>query len=109
MKSARVGDVIEYNEFDLEELGFDRQKFTVTKIRESTVNGIPLRFIVADGVSEELGNLGTYRFNENGEMLSAAIAGIFEARKETEATARNFEYSADLFVLGTIRINKPIG
>ena len=108
-ESSKIGDKIEFDEFDIGELEFDRQTFVLDKVKNTTAGGVPVKFFEAKGSSKKQGNLGRYRFDEYGTLLSARIAGFFEMRKETADTAKDLSYSADLFVLGTLKINRPIG
>ena len=78
-------------------------------MKNTTAGGVPVKFFEVKGSSEKQGNLGRYRFDESGSLLSAKIAGFFEMRTETAETAKDLSYSADLFVLGTLKINRPIG
>jgi hypothetical protein len=53
---------------------------------------------------------GFERYDQKGErLLFLKLAGQFELRLEPEKQAKNTEYSADLFVLGTVKIDKPLG
>ena len=105
----KEGDVLRYRTFDLSELVFDNEHHEVKKIRNTKVNGVPVRFIETHHTSEQIGGPQTCRFSENGKMISMKAAGILELRAERKSVATDFSHAADLFVLGNIRVNKAIG
>jgi hypothetical protein len=48
------------------------------------------------------------RYDDQGRMLSGKFA-IFDIRLEPEEQAKNVEFSQDLFVLGMVKVDRPLG
>jgi hypothetical protein len=59
--------------------------------------------------SAQGGDGGVARVDGSGILLSSVLGGVFEMRLETEEQAQKIEYSADLFVFGQARVDKPLG
>lgn len=107
--NAKIGDNAEIRAFDLLEFTFGKQKYEIKKIKQTVASGVPVKFYEVHFTSEETDFVGKSRISANGEMQSLVIAGVFEARKETEESAIDMGYSADLFLLGSLGVDKPIG
>jgi len=95
--------------FDLDEGLVSRVTYTVDEVRRTVVDGVPTRVYRLSGVDDHSGPLGTYVADAQGDLLSAVVGGAFELRAEPEALAKDFDYSADLFVSRLVRIDVPLG
>jgi hypothetical protein len=49
------------------------------------------------------------RLDDKAHLLSIAIPDVVEARRESEAEAKNIEFGADLFELCLVKIDQPLG
>ena len=107
--TLKVEETFEFNQLNLSELRFDPQSVKYLGAKESTIDGIKVKYHQADVTSQAHDSTGRFRFGPENDLLSAVIGGAFEVRKESETDAKNFGFSADLAVLGVIRVNQPIG
>lgn len=107
--NSKIGDKITFREFDFEELTFDEKTYAVKKIKQTVAGGVPVKFYETQVTSEEMGKIGKSRISKTGESISAVQFGIFETRKESKKSATDLDYSADVVLLGSMRVNKPIG
>jgi hypothetical protein len=108
-RGAKVGDHIVTRSFDLKELDLDLHTSKLIATKTSLVNGVTLTFHEIETVSQKIKLTGLSRHDQKGRLLSGTIAGFIELRLEPEAKAKNTEYSADLFVLGMVKIDKKLG
>lgn len=104
----KVGAKILSSDLDIEDWKLDPSTFTIKSIKHSLVGGLPVKYYEVETESKRQNIKYMSRFDSKGNMLSSNI-GIFELRKETEEQAKNIEYSQDLFVLGSVKIDRPIG
>ena len=109
LRSApKIGDKILARDLDLEDWMLDPSQNTVKNIKTSLVGGVEVKYYEVETESRKHKITYLSRFDGTGKMLSSHIA-IFELRKETEAQAKNTEFSQDLFVLGMAKIDRRIG
>ncbi len=80
----------------------------VKAIKSSLVNGVNVKFTEVESDSKRTKLKYLQRIGADGKVISTQIA-IFELRRETEAEAKNNEFSRDLFVLGMAKADKKIG
>ena len=107
--NAKPGDTFAFQQFGIGDLKFDPQTVKYVGVRDSLVNGVSVKYHEADVTSGVHKATGRFRFGPEMELLSAVIGGIFEMRQESESNARNFGFSADLAVLGVMKLNQAIG
>jgi hypothetical protein len=108
-RGAKVGDRIVSRSFEIKDVEIDLTTSKVLARKTSLVNGVKLTYYEVHSVSQKEQLPGLSRHDQNGRLLSGTIAGIIELRLEPEEQARNIEYSADLFVLGMVRIDRKLG
>jgi hypothetical protein len=104
-----VGDKLRSRSFSVMELKADVDTLTVTDRKESDALGVPTVFYEAAMSSDLEGHQGIARTDAHGKLLSVVIGGTFEARLESEETAKKIEKGGDLFVFGMAKLDKPIG
>jgi hypothetical protein len=109
LRSApKVGDKMLARDLDLEDWKLDPNQNTVKAIKTSLAGGVQVKYYEVETQSRKHKIAFLSRYDSNGKMLSSNLS-IFELRKETEEQAKNTEYSQDLFVLGMVKIDRPIG
>jgi hypothetical protein len=108
-RGAKVGDKIVSRSFDFDDLQLDQEVRKLAATKTSTADGVSVAFheVEVSFPKQELS--GFERYDQKGHLLSMKLGGVMELRREAEDQARNAEYSADLFVLGTVKIDKPLG
>ena len=109
LRSApKVGAKMLARDLDLEDWKLDPNQYTVKSVKTSLVAGVEVRYYEVETESRKQKITYLSRYDSSGKMLSSNVA-IFELRKETEKQAKNSEFSQDLFVLGMVKIDRPIG
>ncbi len=104
----KVGDKILSRDLDMEDWKLDPTQCKIKSIKTSLVGGVEVKFYEVETESRKHKISFLSRFDSKGKMLSSNL-GIFELRKETEAQAKNTQFSQDLFVLGMAKLDRPIG
>ena len=110
LRSApKEGDKILGKDLDMQEWKSDQTRYTLAAIKSALVGGVDVKFYEVESESKKEMIKLLSRNDAKGNMLQGTIGGLFELRKETEAQAKNTEYSQDLFVLGQAKIDRKIG
>lgn len=104
----KVGDSILGKDLDIKEWRDDQTKYVIKAIKNSLVSGVEVKFLEVESVSKREMLKFLSRHDAEGKLLEGNFA-VFNLRLETEAQAKNTEYSLDLFVLGMAKIDRPIG
>ncbi len=104
----KVGDVIVTRSFDPGEMKMDVQTSKALAEKSSRAAGVRVHFYEVESESQLRQIKSLSRYDDQGNTLSATVV-IFELRKETEETAKDTQYSQDLFVLGMVHIDQPVG
>ncbi|MFQ5718573.1 MAG: transglutaminase family protein [Acidobacteriota bacterium] len=95
--------------FAVSQLQSSIDTYEITAVRESVADGVPVRFYDVRQLSSVLGDVGLFRFDGSGHMLSGSLGQNLEIRLETRDQAHDADYEADLFVLGMARVDHPLG
>jgi hypothetical protein len=106
--APKVGDKLVYKDFDVEEAEIDEATATMMADKVSLVKGVKVRFFEVKSRSKRNPIDMLARHDEKGQLLSGNFS-IFEIRSEPEDQAKNTQYSADLFVLGMAKVDRPLG
>ncbi len=104
-----VGESVENLTYSLSDLVEDRNRFTVTAVREVLAGGVREQVYEGRMHSEKDGDSGTGVVDGDGRLLSMALGGMFELRAEPEEQAKDIRFSADLFVAGAVPVDVPLG
>jgi len=104
-----VGEEVHYRTLDEDEARTKLESMRVSAAREALIDGVKTRLFDVTMSSEEEGETGTGSLDARGLMLEALLLGLVEIRLEPAELAKQIEFSADLFVSGTARIDKPLG
>ena len=105
-KTPKEGDQIASKDFSMQELKIEPQTSKVKSIKSSLVGGVPVKYFEVETESKQITMLS--RYDDQGRMLSGKFA-IFDIRLEPEDKAKNTEFSQDLFVLGMVKVDRPLG
>lgn len=107
-RGQKVGAEILVRDFEPKEQKIHGQSSKVLGSKTSIVSGVPVKYYEIESISKLNDVRIVSLHDDQGKLLSGNIA-IFELRLETEAQAKNTEYSQDLFVLGQAKIDRPLG
>ncbi|MFO0964680.1 MAG: transglutaminase-like domain-containing protein [Gemmataceae bacterium] len=107
-QGPKEGDTITFRDFSMEDLKVETQKTTLLTRKKSLVAGVEAVFYEVESIGSRNKLKMKTLHDDQGRLLSGKIA-IFDLRRETEAQAKNTEYSADLFVLGQVKVDRPLG
>lgn len=103
------GESLTFLTFELEELQTEAETMLVVDIKETLVEGVQMTCYEVEMSGSRSGELGTAFVDAQGNLLSATLGGLFELRMEPEELARQTQYSADLFVFGLAKTDRPLG
>ncbi len=104
----KVGSQLMTRTLDAKDWKVDPTTHLVKATKTSLVSGVEVKFTEVESLSKRNNLKYLQRINADGKLISTQIA-IFELRRETEAEAKNTEFSRDLFVLGMAKADKKIG
>lgn len=109
-RKPAIGNEITVRDLQLKEQKVESQKTKLVREKKSLINGVDVTFFEVDAEStQDKIKIESKHDAALGRMISGQIARIFELRLEPEDKAKDTEHSEDLFVLGTARINRPLG
>jgi hypothetical protein len=108
-RGPRVGDRLACQSFEFDKLRLDPETRKVVSVKTGLAAGAAVRFYEVEMTSPQLGIGAVERYDENGRLLSGQMGGVMEMRAEPEALAKDVDKSADLFWLGTVKVDKPLG
>lgn len=103
-----AGDKASVRSLDVGDLKLRVTAMTVLAKKEALVEGVRTTWYEVKSVTEK-GTESTDRIDAAGRMISSKLGGMFDARAEDEAVAKKIEASADLFVFGMAKLDKPVG
>ena len=107
-RGPKQGDKAVFKQFDVTDGKTHALKCKILGTKSSLVAGVKVRYFEVEIVSSKEQLTYLTRLDDQGRTLSSVIA-IFEIRAETEEQAKNTEYSQDLFVLGMVKSDRPLG
>ena len=102
----KEGSKVESKDLNLQELKIEPQTSTAKSVKKSLVAGVDVKYYEVETVSKQISMLS--RYDEQGRMLSGKFV-VFDIRLEPEQQAKNTEFSQDLFVLGMVKVDRPLG
>jgi hypothetical protein len=101
-------EAVVVRDLEVKEQRIDSQTSKVLGSKTSLVGGVDVKYYEVESVTGRDQLTVVSRHDDQGKMLSGKLA-IFELRYETEAQAKDAEYSQDLFVFGMAKIERPLG
>lgn len=108
-RGPKIGSQIVTRDIEVKELRIDPIKNKVLEMKTSVVGGVDVKFYDVESISNQGQITSIVNIDDQGRLLMGKIGGIFEMRMETEAEAKNTEYSKDLFVLGLAKVDRKLG
>ena len=106
---AKVGDKFATRSIDMKDLEVGTDTVVLKEIRETLVRGVRQRIYIGHASSSTLGELGMVRATSSGKLISMALGGAVEIRREPEAIAKRLDANHDMFALTTVPVDKPLG
>ena len=103
------GEKLAARSFSLTDLSPAVDNYTVLSLKDTVVDGVPLSYYEVELHSSEVGSIGTALIDAEGRLVSGVIGGAFELRRETAELARDFDYTADIYLLGMAAVDEPLG
>lgn len=105
----KPGDRMTFREFGLEDFKHDLETYTVKSVGKKVAEGVSITVYEVALHTSLSGDLGLFRHDGEGRVLSGKIGGLLEMRLEPAKKARRIEESSDLFLATTIKVDKPLG
>jgi hypothetical protein len=107
-RGAKPGDEIVSRDFDLKTLKIQLIDVKLLSIKSSLVGGVDVKVFEIENRFRRQNLLFRSRHDQTGRLLSGQVS-ILELRLEPENQAKDVKYSQDLFVLGQVKIDRPLG
>lgn len=104
----KAGDRISVRHFDLMDQKMDVQDSKLLTVQDSIAKGVKVRTFTIETASRAKKIKAISRHDQTGLLLSDQVA-VFELRLESEQQAKDTRYSADLFVMGMVKIDRKLG
>lgn len=104
----KAGARISVRHFDLMDQKMDTQDSKLLAVQESIAKGVKVRTYTVETASRAKKIKAVSRHDQTGLLLSDQVA-VFELRLESEQQAKDTRYSADLFVMGMVKIDRKLG
>lgn len=108
-KGPKLGDKITTRSMNLEDLRVELVTTKLIQVKETLHRGVKLKFFEVESFSHKSKTTTVSLVDADAHTISSQLEGFFETRRESEADAKNTEFSADVFVLGMVKIDQPIG
>jgi len=105
-RHPKPGAELASKDFNLQEQKIEPQTNKIKDEKTSLAGGVKVRYYEIESESRQLVMLS--RYDDQGKMLSGKFA-IFDIRLEPEEQAKNADFSQDLFVLGMVKVDRPLG
>lgn len=105
-RHPKPGERLVSKDFNMQELKLEPLTNKIKDQKTSLAAGVKVKYYEIESESRQLTMLS--RYDDQGRMLSGKFA-IFDIRLEPEQQAKNAEFSQDLFVLGMVKIDQPLG
>jgi hypothetical protein len=103
------GETLRARTFMLDDLEQDVETYEIRDVRRVVTGGVWSTFFDVEISSDSDEGVYLVRMDSEGRMLSAVVGGGMELRLESKRRAKDFGYSSDLFVMGMIGIDEPLG
>lgn len=103
------GERLTTRSFSLSDLTPAVDTYSVRSLKNTLVDGVPVSYYEVDLHSSAAGSIGTALIDLEGTLVSGVIGGAFELRMESAELAQDFDYSADVYLLGMAEIDEPLG
>lgn len=104
----QAGDTLTTRDLSLDELRIDTQKNKILAVKKGLISGVDTVFYEVESIPERLKLKVLFRYDARGRLLNGNFT-LFELRRESEKDAKNTEFSQDIFVLGTVQVDKGLG
>jgi hypothetical protein len=102
-------DRLRVRTFSISDLEEDTEIYEIVDVLGVVTDGIRSALFDVAVSTDSDGPIGRYRLTADGHLVSMTVGGELEIRLEPKRLARNFDYSADLFVMGMVEIDRPLG
>jgi hypothetical protein len=108
-RGPKAGDRLGSQTYDFDKFQLDPETRKLLATKTSLVEGVKVTYHEVEMTSRKLQVPMLERYNAKGLLLSGKIGEIMELRLETEKQAKNIDQGTDLFVLGSVKIDQPLG
>jgi hypothetical protein len=96
-------------DLDYDELRINLEKRKLLATKTAVVKGVPVTYHEVETTLLRQGVKLQERYDDEGNVLSGHIGDTCEMRLETEEQAKSLKGGTDLFVLGLVKIDRPLG
>jgi hypothetical protein len=104
-----VGATLLTQDLDVGELRLNLERRKMLGARTALVKGVKVTYYEVESTNLRDKITTLERYDDKGNLLSGHIGDAFEIRLESEEQAKDIKAAADLFVLGLVKIDRPLG
>jgi hypothetical protein len=105
----KIGDRLTSRSFDPEKLDLESEFRKLVATKTSVAEGVKVTYHEVEMTSSKIQVATLERYNSKGSLLSGVLGGVIELRAENEQLAKDIGVKTDLFLLGTVKIDRPLG
>ncbi|MBN2710933.1 MAG: transglutaminase domain-containing protein [Planctomycetes bacterium] len=103
------GDRINVRDFDLEMFGPAVNTAEISSVSDTLVKGVSIKLYKIALSNDLRGSVGSVTVDDDANLVTATFGGLFEMRLEDEKSAKEIGHGADIFDLGNVKIQAPLG
>lgn len=104
-----AGEQLTVRSFSLTDLNQALDTYRVVGLKETLADGVEVAYYEVELHSSVAGEIGTALIDDRGQLVSGVLGGAFELRRESAAQAPDFDYSADVYLLGLAEVDTRLG
>jgi hypothetical protein len=108
-RGPKVGERVLSQTYDFDKFQLDPETRTLLSTKTSLTEGVKVTYHEVEMTSAKIQRPMLERYNDKGLLLSGKLGEVMELRLETEKQAKNIDQGTDLFVLGSVKIDRAIG
>ena len=105
----KKGDTVSRIGFSFEKLKLTKVKYQLKESKTIRIKGVDVIVHDVEVRHSDSKSVSLDRWDAEGNLLSSKIDGVFELRSETEKQAKDLDTNTDLFAMGTVKIDRPLG
>jgi hypothetical protein len=104
-----AGATVLTQDYNVRELRLEPDRRVLLGKKTALAKGVKVTYYEVKATNLRDKVVSLERYDDKGNLLSGVLDDSLEMRLEPEEQARNFKAGADLFVLGMVKIDRPLG
>ncbi|HLN27369.1 MAG TPA: transglutaminase-like domain-containing protein [Gemmataceae bacterium] len=108
-RGPKLGESVTIRNFSLDDLKIHPEVHKLTATKRTKTQGVTVTYHELEVTRPDECIKSVERYDESADQVLSEVVRNLEFRVEPEKLAKNTEFSADLFELGKVRLNKELG